>query len=55
MIAAVQGYLDCISILLEYGASTDAIDLLEQTALEKAKEANQTDVIDLLTREGAKR
>ena len=55
MIAAVQGHLDCISILLEYGASIDAIDSLEQTALEKAIEAHQADVIDLLTREGAKR
>jgi ankyrin repeat protein len=55
MEAARYGHVEVVELLLDYGADTEAMDDLNQTALEVAAEYGQREVASRLIDGGAKR
>jgi hypothetical protein len=47
-IAAIHGYVDVVKVLLAHGANVNAQNLSHETALDLARQNQQTDVISVL-------
>ena len=53
MQASAQGHLDVVLLLLEHGASVDAVDSIGASALHSACQFNRFDCVQYLVKEGA--
>jgi len=54
MFAAEEGYLDIVKLLISFGSSVNATDVNHKTALDKAINRDQYDIIEYLFLEGGK-
>ena len=48
--AAYSGHVDCVKLLIKFGACIDALDNLQHTPLFRACEMGHTEVVDELIR-----
>lgn len=46
--AAYSGHVNCVKLLIEYGACVDALDTLQHTPLYRACEMGHTEVVNSL-------
>ena len=46
--AAYSGHVNCVNLLIEFGACVDALDMLEHTPIYRACEMGHTEVVNSL-------